>query len=102
MFSKLNIARECHFTSASVVLDVGRACATVDFGLRCIPVTGQLPSATNLAQGYCFFYSCLFVRPSVRLSDCLNLEYSYLFAVILNKTFFLDFETNTFKYLKHV
>ena len=34
---KLKIARECHFTSASVVLDDGNACPTVDFGQRCTP-----------------------------------------------------------------
>ena len=34
---KLNIACECHFASASVALDDGRACATVDLGLRCTP-----------------------------------------------------------------
>ena len=32
---KINITRECHFASASVVFDVGRASAIVDFGLRC-------------------------------------------------------------------
>ena len=34
---KINITCECHFASASVVFDDGRASAIVDFGLRCTP-----------------------------------------------------------------
>ena len=43
---RLNITRECHFASASVVLDDGRACATVDFAV--------LPHDTFLKVSYFF------------------------------------------------
>ena len=41
----LNIVRECHFARASVVYDDGRACATVDFWLWCIPAYVNLIDA---------------------------------------------------------
>ena len=37
------IERECHFARASVVSDSGRACATVNFRLKCTPDTGDCP-----------------------------------------------------------